>query len=158
MKLIYKILIGIVIIGIFLISIFLALSSKKQVASPIAAPPISGPTLTVPAKGGSLPVSDFTKHPTSRVLGDTTVIKQNDNYSIVYFSVDQSFLITILAEPVQANREAAEQEFLNNLQISQADACKLTVSLAVPAGVSEALAGQNYGLSFCPNGQVFPVQ
>ncbi|MDR3642100.1 MAG: hypothetical protein P4L74_00540 [Candidatus Doudnabacteria bacterium] len=156
MKPIYKILIGVIVGGIFLFSIYLAVTSQKQVASP-ATVPITGPTLTVPAKGGSLPVSDFTKHP-QEVLGATTVIKQNDNYSIVYFPVDQSFLITILAQPVQQNRDAAEQLLLSQLQVSEADACKLAVSLTVPAGVSEQLAGVDYGLSFCPNGKAFPSQ
>ena len=153
MKLQYKILIGSIVIVIFLFSIFFALSSKKQVNIPVAAP-ISGPTITVPAKGGDMQVSDFTKNPQA-VFGDTTVIAQNGNYSIVYFSVDQSFLITILAEPFNQNRTLAEQELLKHLGIAELDACKLTVSLGVPANVSEALAGKNYGLSFCPNGKPF---
>lgn len=156
MKLRYKVLIFVAIAGIFLFSVYLALSSRKQVPNP-AAVPISGPTLTVPAKGGSLPVSDFTKHP-QQVLGDTTVIQQSDNFGIVYFSKDQSFLITILAQPVQQNRDAAEQALLKQLQISQADACKLTVALTVPADVDQALAGNDYGLSFCPAGKPFPAQ
>ena len=156
MKLRYKILIAVVVIGIFLFSVFLAVSSKKQTPNP-AQQPISGPIITVPAKGGSLPVSDFTKHP-QQVLGDTTVIHQDQNYSIVYFSSDQSFLITILAEPAQQNRDLAEQALLTNLQISQSDACKLKVALTVPAGVSESLAGRDWGLSFCPAGLAFPTQ
>lgn len=142
-----------IVIALFAYSLIVALSSKKQVS--VNSQP-SGPTLNVPIQsGGTIPVSDFTKNP-QQVLPDTTVIQQDNNFSIVYFTKDQAFLITILSEPAQASRILAEQEFLDKLGISQIDACKLTVSLTVPAWVNANLASQDWGLSFCPNGQAFP--
>lgn len=133
--------------------LFLALTQNHPAENPNSKTSSSN-TLTVPAQGGSEQVSDFTKNP-ARVAGDTTVIAENENYSIVYFTTDQSFLITILAEPVQASRDAAEQELLAKLNIQQSDACRLKIALTVPAGVDEQLAGKDYGLSFCPSGQPF---
>ncbi len=158
MKKSYKFLIAIIIIGLFAYSLYFALTSKKQVAAPVVTSQISGPTLTVPTQNGSsTQVSDITKNPQA-VLGDTDVIDQNSGYSIVYFSKDQSFLITILSEPAQENRDAAEQELLTKLQVSQSTACDLKVALTVPADVDEALSGQDWGLSFCPIGQTFPIE
>ena len=138
---------------LFLYSIFLALTQKHPSGSRAVQNPAAN-TLTVPAQGGTQQVFDFTKSP-ARVDGDTTVIAENNNYSIVYFTADQSFLITILSDPAQAGRIAAEQELLVKLNVTQDEACKLKVALTVPAGVDEQLAGKDYGLSFCPSGQPF---
>jgi hypothetical protein len=155
MKTRYKILIGVVIAGIFFYSIYLALFSKNHASAPPATSS-AVPTLSVPAQGGGeVQVNDFTKSP-QQTLGDTLVIEQDNDYSIVYFTKDQSFLISILSTPVQEVRIMAEQELLSKLKIQEADACKLNVVLTVPAGVDENLAGRNYGLSFCPSGQAFP--
>ena len=151
MKASYKILLIVAVAAIFLYCVFLAVSSRKQVVPSSQ----SNNTLSIPAQGGgTLKVQDVTKNP-AQVLGDTDVVEQNSNYTINYFTKDQSFLITILAQPIQANRDAAEQELLNELGISAADACKITVVLTVPAFVDETHAGQDYGLSFCPNGKAF---
>lgn len=151
-----KYFIFVVLAVIFFYSLYLALSSKKTTGP--AGPSPSGPVLTVPAQnGGSVQVNDFTQTP-ARVVGDTTVIAETADYGIVYFTQDKSFLITIRSLPAEASRAEAETELLSKLGIGQTDACKLTVALTVPAGVSEPLSGQDYGLSFCPSGKPFSAQ
>lgn len=155
MKTKYKILIFIAIVLLFLFSLFIALGSKKQESTEPGQ--TTSQSLSVPTNGGgSIIVNDITKS-SQAILGDTDVIEQNENFSIVYFTKDQSFLITILGSPAQQYRNAAEQELLNKLQIQETDACKLNVSLTVPASVNQSLAGQDYGLSFCPAGKAFSV-
>ncbi len=135
---------------LFFYSIYLA-SSQKQTPATL---PTATSTLSIPVSGGNVQIKDVTKFP-QLATGDTSVIEQNENFSIVYFSSDKSFIITILSQPLEQNRQLAEEEFLNKLQIQQTDACKLKVSLTVPASVNSQLAGQDYGLSFCPNGKIF---
>lgn len=143
-----------IITAIILLFLYLIYSALTQKSSP-ASPDTSTNTLILPAQNqGTVQVKDFTKSP-QQVLEGTDVIIQNDNYSIVYFTKDKSLLITILAEPLEQNRYEAEQEMLSKLNITQGDACKLTVALTVPAGVSASLAGENFGLSFCQNGKPF---
>lgn len=147
----YFIIVAVVLL--FLYSIFLALNQKQSVTSGNGSN--TSNSLSLPAQdGSSVPVKDFTKDP-QQVLEGTDVIIQNDNYSIVYFTKDKSLLVTILSEPVQANRAMAEQEVISRLNVSKEDVCKLTIALTVPAGVNAGLAGQNYGLSFCSNGKPF---
>ncbi|MDE2311529.1 MAG: hypothetical protein KGJ93_00360 [Patescibacteria group bacterium] len=132
--------------------IYLVVGQKSEPVQPAPAANM----LNVPAQGGSIPVQDFTKHPVAALNG-TDVIAQNNDYSIVYFTKEQSFLITILSQPAAAVRQAAEQELLRQLQIREADACRLNVSLTVPAAVDANLAGKDYGLSFCPSGLSFSL-
>src|SRR4051812_12301655 len=90
----YLIIFGIVIL--FIYSLVVALNSKKQAGTPSPSPQ----TLSVPTKQGeTLQVKDFTKNPVEKV-GDTMAIDETPNFSIVYFTKDQSFLITLSAEPL----------------------------------------------------------
>ena len=149
MKTRYKVLIAAVIIILFLYSLFAAFKSRQPSVSQ------SGNSLSLPTKSGdTLKVYDIRQNPVL-VTGDTTVVAQTESYSIVFFAKDQSILITLLSQPVQRSRDQAEQALLDKLKISFTEACQLKVSLSIPASVDEQLAGTDYGLSFCPNGQHF---
>lgn len=78
--------------------------------------------------------------------GDPT----GDEYSIQYNALDQSFTISLLAEPLGEVRRKAGADLLRALEISQYDACRLRYQVLTPASVNEAYAGRNLGLSFCP--------
>ncbi len=63
----------------------------------------------------------------------------------------------LMKAPVQKTRVQAEQALLEQLNISREDACKLTVHLNVLNGIDRRYdGGEDYGLSFCPNGIPFP--
>jgi hypothetical protein len=72
-------------------------------------------------------------------------------FSMLYSKTDNSYSIAILAEPIKGNRDAASRYFLEILQTDEATACSLNVYIGTVAGINPRLAGQNLGLSFCPN-------
>ncbi len=117
----------------------------------------STPQISIPTANGQIQISDITQHPVEQVT-DTVVFARTNQYEIAYFPNEQSFTITISAEPVEQARQAAEQAFLDKLQITEGQACQLNVTLAVLGGIDENLAGKNYGLSFCSNGISFPQE
>ena len=77
-------------------------------------------------------------------------LKRQDGYQITYVASEERFYITINDAPVDKNIAAAEAAFLSSLGISRAEACRLSVWLAVMGNVDANLSGRNLGLSFCP--------
>lgn len=84
------------------------------------------------------------------------LMKQAPSYDILYFSGDQSFLITLKDQNLQAARDAAEADLLQRLQVGRKEACKVQVIVGVPYDVSPQASGQDYNLSFCPDGIPLP--
>lgn len=84
------------------------------------------------------------------------LLSDTEEHHMLYYTGDQSFHIVLLNSPLQPARETAEKIFLENLKIDEATACKLKVSLRVPYSVNEEASGEDYGLSFCPNGKPLP--
>ena len=108
--------------------------------------------------GGSVSVYNFYDDPGTSDIGDDNYVLYNTNddslslgYQIVYFSMDQSFVISLTESPWRDLRPQAEQAFLRALNISQSDACNLKVSVTIPYNVDPEYAGEDLGLSFCPN-------
>lgn len=117
----------------------------------VTSTPPTGNTITLGTSNGSVVVNNFYK--TAAFItqdGQTVAIAQTSTYSIAYNVLYSSFVITILAPPLEANREAAEHVFLNALGISEQDACSLDIYEGVPASVSDQDSGRPYALSFCP--------
>lgn len=109
-------------------------------------------TITIGTDRGTVTVNNFYNTASYTTQdGQTVVLQDQADYQIVYNVSDSSFIISILATPLEANRQAAESAFLSQLGISQADACKLKVSEGVPIGVSNQYPGVNFPLSFCGN-------
>jgi len=80
------------------------------------------------------------------------VIKTNDHkYQIVYLKNTDSILISILGSPFEATRQEAEQDLLTTLDISKADACRLSVTINTTISANPDEAGVDYSLSFCNN-------
>ena len=77
------------------------------------------------------------------------VMKKNGSEEITYDTYTSGFSVFISAAPFEANRAAAESNFLEILEITKVDACKLNVWVGVPVSVDPAFAGRNLGLSFC---------
>jgi hypothetical protein len=121
----------------------------------------SAATLTVNAISGSpIAVNDFTKSPQTVITADipghyflaggTNAYASGAPYSIYYVSKDQSFNITLLAEPLADNRSKAEQELVQKLGIPKITMCRLRYYVSVPNDVNATYAGKNLGFSFCP--------
>lgn len=77
-------------------------------------------------------------------------------YSTVYSTASQSFVVTLLQEPLGFNRSTAEQELQKQLGIDQSSMCQLNYYVGVPASVNERYAGVNLGFSFCPGATKLP--
>jgi len=87
------------------------------------------------------------------------VIKEEPRYQILYFNYGKpSFLISIADPDIKNARIEAENDFLKTFGITKEQACGLDVSLTVPASINSNASGQDYGLSFCPNGKSFPIK
>ncbi len=86
----------------------------------------------------------------------TITFREKQNFNTTYFEEDNNFVILILAKENENDaRDEAEKDFLQTLKINEEEACKLDVYLTFPYNVNNELAGENYGLSFCPNGKSF---
>ncbi len=130
----------------------------------------TNPTVIVPAQkpaegkrfvqtrnGGNLSVNDFLKSPKTTVYEEWGAsLKEHPFYTVLYFSNDQSFLISLTGGDLRTARIDGEKELLQNLGITQEEACQIKVAMTVPSNVNQKAAGQDYGLSFCPNGSPLP--
>jgi hypothetical protein len=150
-KILYFVGITIVVILLFL-SFYLA--TKQSPGAPSSTPTTTASTLVIPIPGGGIPVNNITQNPIQEV-SDTVVFAKTDQYSILYYTKEQTFSINILALPAQAARDAAEAALLQKLGVTKDQVCNLTVSTFVPFDVDQNLAGTDYGLSFCPSGKPF---
>jgi len=83
---------------------------------------------------------------------ETVVLAENDTFTIDYDRNDSGFIIALISVPgsLQDARTAAETVFLQQLGVSQSDACKLNVDERVIDKTSP-YDGQLMGLSFCPS-------
>lgn len=116
-------------------------------------------TLSVQSRnGGTVSVYNFYDDPGTSDIGSDNYVLYGTNddslglgYQIVYLSLDQSFIISLTETPWREWRSQAEQAFLKALDISQSDACNLKVSVTIPYNVDSEYAGEDLGLSFCPN-------
>lgn len=147
----YKILGVTVVIILFLYSLSQVFKSPQKTQNNNNQNPAG---LSIHTNSGEIKVKDFTIQPKDETK-DSITAEKNAGFNIAYFKNDQSFLITLEAEPLKQNRQLAEQELLKMLQIDEQSACRLKVSLVVPYEISPDLSGKDYGLSFCPNGVSF---
>lgn len=71
-------------------------------------------------------------------------------YQISYFSLSNSYLISIVGSPFDQYRKEAEKAFINQLNFSPAELCKLNVTIATSYITNPKESEKNYKLSFCP--------
>lgn len=145
----FKIIILAGIVLLFFFSVYLALrSDKTNTETPVEN------TFILEGKTGQVQSKDFS----SSVLeksGDTWVLANNENFSIVYYEKDQSFTVNLLSKPLSEARSKAEDRLLSLLNLDFAQGCKLNLSVFVPFEVDENYSGQDFGLSFCAGSQGF---
>lgn len=127
----------------------------------------SGAVETIEVKGNNVMVRtlDFTKNPAVEsnaqgayaLAGGLRPSAATTPYSTVYFAKDQSFVVSLLQEPLGSNRLAAEEALQKQLGIDQGAMCQLNYLVGVPAAVNETYAGKNLGFSFCPGATELPL-
>jgi len=167
---------GLIIAGVILLLVILCvlgyvLLSKKE--APVPTDPNNpfgslGGSTVIPedrigltlSNGEQITIPDITKQEQPAWAGPESGYQaggsDEDAYHIVYFSEDTSFLISLLAEPLGANRLDAEDELRAKLGLTNDQLCQLPVEVATSIYVNESYAGQNLGLSFCPGAVVLP--
>lgn len=111
----------------------------------------SGDTVTIGTTKGSVIMNNFYKSALYIDQGQgAVVIQQTSTYSIIYNIPDSSFgVIIIPSSGSETGRQMAETAFLSTLNISEKDACKLTVYESITGGISGQQAGGSLPLSFC---------
>lgn len=124
-------------------------------ATTFAIPPQSADRMSIPTSQGSIETDNIYKDPAHNPANNEVIFIDNQDYSISFEPKDKYFLIVIQSVDIQNAREKAENALLQKLVISKDQACKLNVSLYVPYFASAKNAGQDFGLSFCPNGKPF---
>ncbi|MCX6735676.1 MAG: hypothetical protein NTZ13_01175 [Candidatus Parcubacteria bacterium] len=114
--------------------------------------------ISITAKdGGNMIVNDFFKSKKTTIYEEWGAsLKEHPYYSVLYFTIDQSFLISLTGGDLKIARTDAEKELLQDLGITEEKACQLKVATTIPSNVNEKAAGRDYGLSFCQNGTPLP--
>lgn len=123
------------------------LPTSEEFERPVAAPGkrmVYSPT-------GFVEIRDVTESPEAVYSGDVYVVTETSQYSILYYEHNDFFLVSLLdGGDFAAARTMAEQAFLDTLEVSEAEACELSVDLVVPPYIDFDRAG-SYGLSYCVN-------
>jgi hypothetical protein len=162
------ILISVAIVIVFaLLVVYIINVRKSSVATPPAQQPSSqlpsvkfvipsesSSKMTIPTKdAGQIETNNIYIHPAGNLSNNGVGFISNDDYFMAFYPNDKSFTITIQSINLEEARRRAEAAFLQALGITQDQACRLNVSLYVPDFVSSKNSGQDFGLSFCPNGK-----
>ena len=115
---------------------------------PIEVP--AGNTIEVGTPSGSVVVNNFYRNAAYLAADEhTVVIRQAPDYDIVYDVPDSHFVINLFLKPLKDARRAAEAAFLKTLNVSEQDACKLTVHEFVTGLASRIYLVGPTSLSFC---------
>jgi hypothetical protein len=158
----FVVLIAIIAIASVIYTLTSEQSPSENAISPIpdsgkSENPGNSEKIKVATDKGPVFINDIEKNPIEKIAYDSSVVfGKSDNFTMSYYPPDQGFIITIDSPALEQSRQQAEKNFLDLLGVSKEQACLLKVTLNVPYNVSEAASGQNYGLSFCPNGKPFP--
>ncbi|MBU6321442.1 MAG: hypothetical protein KGI78_01125 [Patescibacteria group bacterium] len=146
-------------------------------ASGNGAPGNSGAGMSVSGAGGAVAVSDFLKSPTTAPDAQNAGVyylagsscapdamyawcprgaDTGGKFNITYNKNDQSFIVVLLAEPLGAERQVAEQFLEQALGVQATQLCGLDARVETTNSVNEQYAGKNLGFSFCPGATPLP--
>jgi hypothetical protein len=121
---------------------------------------LQGDKFNIRTRGGqSVTVPDFRDDASSTTFGNDTYYQLTNNEETqgddatfdIEYSSDNSVSIFLLKEPLKEARLAAEAELKKFFPLSDEELCDLDVIVGVPIDISETYAGENLGLSFCPD-------
>ncbi len=148
-------------------------SGQNQNQNPFGTPATTSTPTNVTGSTGALPLSttagavvyskDFTigvtPIPTGLPIGNVyDIVNSNTGspYGIQFTPADSSFQIILEAEPLGATRLKAENALRSMTGLSNTVLCTLHVSVTTTADINPQLAGEEFGLSFCPNAVSLP--
>jgi hypothetical protein len=165
-----KILISAIVILTLLVVFTTLYNYQKNEGTVVIPLPVATSTSPVSANNiievntpvGLVAIADIRALPETKDVGggmyhiDGTQVNPDAGFAILYSTRDNSFSIAIEKKPISTYRDKASQYFLELFHVSELDACKLKVLVGVPAEVDQNLAGQNLGLSFCPDSVKLP--
>lgn len=156
--------VGLAIFLLFLLWFLFSLFSKKtEVPGRIIPTLTSFPTLykrampSVPTpeiRGNKIKISEtwvnnFYNTGRKLVDGNDVVIKENDDYELIYQNPFKLFIIYVISSPFEKTRVKAEEDFIKSLGITKDEACKLNVRVGTPFFANPDYAKKSYPLSFC---------
>lgn len=70
-------------------------------------------------------------------------------YQISYFPLSNNYLISVTGSPFEQYRKEAEKAFINQLNLSTIELCKLDVTIATSYITNPKESEKSYRLSFC---------
>jgi hypothetical protein len=105
--------------------------------------------LAIGTAKGTVMVDNFYAANPPVVEGGLVVVAMAPNYRIVYDPAYSSFWLAITGTPFETWQAVAEQALLSTLRISEADACKLSVTSGILYQSGNPLDGKSFPLSFC---------
>lgn len=108
----------------------------------------AGETVQIGTPRGTVVVKNFYKNVVA-TDEEFFILQKIGNYVISYDTMHGNFTVEILGAPVNETRKAAEENLLNLLDITRADACKLKVIEGISRELDKNLADKSYPLSFC---------
>jgi hypothetical protein len=110
--------------------------------------------------GSRVQVPDFTKQNqpayANATDGYVAAGSVNGDFSIEYFPDGSYFDILLNKEPLGETRKKAEAALRAQLNLTNAQLCKLNTQVVTTRDVNEQFAGSNLGLSFCPGAATLP--
>ena len=126
-------------------------------------------TLEVRTAGGMATVSDFraAKDVASSTDGSYyfvsgaqiqigTTTESIPEYQIYYFPADQTFLVSLLQEPLGEVRKRATQDLASRLNIPPEGICSLVAEVTIPRDVNQFYSGKSLGFPGCSGATKFP--
>jgi hypothetical protein len=122
------------------------------IASDIFGTVPTGTTLALGTSAGTVNVANFYAANSPVNDGGDIVVKATGDYIIVYDPSNSSFWLAITGTPFAAWATVAEQDFLQTLDVSEADACKLSVTEGVIYSPGDPNDAMSFPLSFCSSG------
>lgn len=81
-------------------------------------------------------------------LGDV-MIKDTDKFRIMYHAQDESFVVSILASPIEEVQKEAEFELLKQLSVDEGIACGFNTKVRISKFVDLEKSEKDHPLSFC---------
>jgi hypothetical protein len=141
----------IILIGLFVFSVIWSLSPSKEKTGGVQN---GDEKITIKTEKGEVQTNNFYQGIVEK-SGNNYALEETKDFDIVYYDKDQTFFITINSLPAAKARDLAENALLKRLGIDIGQACQLKVVIRVPYSVDPQLSGQDYSLSFCPNGKSF---
>jgi len=151
--LIFTALLAIILITLILVRVSNQPSQNIPKTTPAPTQYIPPPLPTIPTNDtltiNGIKVNNIYKDARDRTQAGDVDFSSSPNYSITYLPKYSEFIITIYQLPFEENRILAEKEFIKKLDISQQQACLMTVSISVPFSVDPEQSGIKFPLSFC---------